>query len=68
MTEEMHGQDEAAYLSAIKLHVTGNLTLIRAAEEELVKNKVPILLLRSARCLSHHKTMEQESCLSLERI
>lgn len=44
MTEEMNGPDEVAYLSAIKLHVTGNLTLIRAAEEELVKNKVPIQL------------------------
>lgn len=44
MTEEMHGQGEAAYLSAIKLHVTGNLALIRAAEDELVKNKVPMEL------------------------
>ncbi len=43
VTEEMNGQDEAAYLSAIKLHVTGNLALIRAAEEELVKNKVQLL-------------------------
>ena len=39
-TEEMSGTTEAAFLSAIKLHVTGNLALIRAAEEELIKNKV----------------------------
>ena len=38
-TEEMSGKTEAAFLSAIKLHVTGNLALIRAAEEELIKNK-----------------------------
>ncbi len=38
-TEEMSGRTEAAFLSAIKLHVTGNLALIRAAEEELIKNK-----------------------------
>ena len=38
-TEEMSGGTEAAFLSAIKLHVTGNLALIRAAEEELIKNK-----------------------------
>ena len=36
----MSGRTEAAFLSAIKLHVTGNLALIRAAEEELIKNKV----------------------------
>ena len=40
MTEEMSGMTEAAFLSAIRLHVTGNLALIRAAEEELIKNKV----------------------------
>ena len=39
-TEEMSGGTEAAFLSAIKLHVTGNLALIRAGEEELIKNKV----------------------------
>ncbi|EIE23552.1 NAD(P)-binding protein [Coccomyxa subellipsoidea C-169] len=39
MNDEMEGQSEDAILAAIKLHVTGNLTLIRAAEEELVKNK-----------------------------
>lgn len=39
-TEEMSGKTEDAFLSAIKLHVTGNLALIRAAEEELIKNKV----------------------------
>ena len=39
-TEEMSGVAEEAFLSAIKLHVTGNLALIRAAEEELIKNKV----------------------------
>ena len=36
----MSGGTEAAFLSAIKLHVTGNLALIRAGEEELIKNKV----------------------------
>ena len=35
-TDEMSGMTEAAFLSAIKLHVTGNLALIRAAEEELI--------------------------------
>lgn len=45
MNDEMQGQSEDAILAAIKLHVTGNLTLIRAAEEELVKNKVPTLKL-----------------------
>jgi hypothetical protein len=39
MTEEMSGKTEDAFLSAIRLHVTGNLALIRAAEEELIKNK-----------------------------
>ncbi|BDA43070.1 Glucose 1-dehydrogenase [Coccomyxa sp. Obi] len=46
-TEEMSGNDEAAYISAIKLHVTGNLTLIRAAEEELIKNKGAVVNISS---------------------
>jgi hypothetical protein len=36
----MSGKTEEAFLSAIRLHVTGNFALIRAAEEELIKNKV----------------------------
>ncbi|EIE23326.1 NAD(P)-binding protein [Coccomyxa subellipsoidea C-169] len=46
-TEEMNGNDEAAYIAAFKLHVTGNLTLIRAAEEELIKNKGAIVNISS---------------------
>ncbi|EIE23334.1 hypothetical protein COCSUDRAFT_62877 [Coccomyxa subellipsoidea C-169] len=37
--ESMGGKDEASFISSFKLHVTGNLNLIRAAEEELIKNK-----------------------------
>ena len=36
----MSGTGEEAFISAIKLHVTANLAIIRAAEEELIKNKV----------------------------
>ncbi len=36
----MHGPGEEAYIAAMKLHVTGNLALIRAAENKLIKNKV----------------------------
>jgi len=42
----MSGGTENAFLSAIKLHVTGNLALIRAAEEELIKNKVSTAALK----------------------
>jgi len=45
-TDEMSGGTENAFLSAIKLHVTGNLALIRAAEEELIKNKVSTAALK----------------------
>lgn len=40
ITEEMSGTNEEAFISAIKLHVTANLAIIRAAEQELIKNKV----------------------------
>lgn len=40
MSDEMRGRDEDAFIAAIKLHMTGSLTFIRAAEEELVNNKV----------------------------
>ncbi|KAK9905613.1 hypothetical protein WJX75_003074 [Coccomyxa subellipsoidea] len=45
--ENMGGKDEAAYISSFKLHVTGNLTLIRAAEEELIKSKGSIVNISS---------------------
>ena len=38
----MSGLNEEAFISAIKLHVTGNLAIIGAAEQELIKNKVGI--------------------------
>ncbi|EIE23343.1 hypothetical protein COCSUDRAFT_41609 [Coccomyxa subellipsoidea C-169] len=42
------GDDEAAFIAEFKLHVTGNLTLIKAAEEELIKNKGSVVNISSA--------------------
>lgn len=42
----MSGTGEEAFISAIKLHVTANLAIIRAAEEELIKNKVGMHMAR----------------------
>ena len=66
MTEEMSGNTEAAFLSAIKLHVTGNLALIRAAEEELIKNKVsPVLVVRAAGLLLRPVQLASPVCAEL---
>ena len=46
---------EAAFLSAIRLHVTGNLALIRAAEDELIKNKVGL-------CTASHSLLNSAFC------
>ncbi|CAL8461621.1 g1152 [Coccomyxa elongata] len=57
-TDEMWGADEAAFISALKLHVTGNLTLIRAAEEELIKNKGAVVNISSViSVMPGHKPM-----------
>ncbi|EIE22082.1 NAD(P)-binding protein [Coccomyxa subellipsoidea C-169] len=54
-SDEMWGGGEAAFIAALKLHVTGNLTLIRAAEEELVKNKGAIVNIASVVALIPQK-------------
>jgi NAD(P)-dependent dehydrogenase (short-subunit alcohol dehydrogenase family) len=54
----MNGNDEAAYISAIKLHVTGNLTLIRAAEEELIKNKGAVVNISSVAAIMPSSTFQ----------
>ncbi|KAK9905602.1 hypothetical protein WJX75_002844 [Coccomyxa subellipsoidea] len=46
-TRDIDGKDEAAFISFFKLHVTGHLTLIRAAEEELIKNKGAVVNISS---------------------
>ncbi|KAK9905943.1 hypothetical protein WJX75_009272 [Coccomyxa subellipsoidea] len=42
------GTDQAVFMAEFKLHVTGTLTLIRAAETELIKNKGAIINVSSA--------------------
>lgn len=51
ITEEMSGTGEEAFISAIKLHVTANLAIIRAAEEELIKNKGAVINVSSVGAL-----------------
>jgi NAD(P)-dependent dehydrogenase (short-subunit alcohol dehydrogenase family) len=46
-TDDMMSANETAFISALKLHVTGNLTLIREAEEELIKNKGAVVNISS---------------------
>ncbi|BDA47161.1 Glucose 1-dehydrogenase [Coccomyxa sp. Obi] len=50
-SEEASGNDEAAFLASFRMHVTGNLTLIRAAQEELIKNKGAIVNVTSTLAL-----------------
>ncbi|BDA42099.1 Glucose 1-dehydrogenase [Coccomyxa sp. Obi] len=47
LSDDMYGGGEAAFIAALKLHVTGNLALIRAAEEELIKNKGSVVNISS---------------------
>ncbi|CAL8461624.1 g1155 [Coccomyxa elongata] len=47
LSDDMYGGGEAAFIAALKLHVTGNLALIRAAEKELIKNKGSVVNISS---------------------
>lgn len=55
--ENITDGDEAAFIATLKLHVTGNLTLIREAQEELIKNKGSVVNISSIAALVPNPTL-----------